>query len=192
MTLQELLDRYLLDKADLREASKLDYAKKLNQGFGDWLDKPIDSITRDKVLARRNQFTGGRDNKMRVLRLLMKYAVDTLKALWAKPKRKKRIIESDNLKDWMEAVLKLENEKAKVYLLLLLHTGIRDQDTRYLEWRDVDFKNDCFTARDTKNHSDYTAYLAPQIKPYLRSLHTITGGERFVFPGSSALACSKP
>jgi len=70
-------------------------------------------------------------------------------------------------------------------LLLLLHTGIRDSDARYLEWRDVDFKNDCFTVRDTKNHSDFTAYLAPQIKQYLKNLHTITGGSCFVFPGNT-------
>lgn len=198
ITLQELLDRYLSDKADLREASILDYTKKINQGFSDWLNKPINEITRDMVTARRKQFEGGRDNKLRVLRLLMRYAVVTLKALdenpvdilkdgglWAKPKRKKRMIPSDNLKDWYQSVLSLDNEKAKVYLLLLLHTGLRDQDVRYLEWKDVDFKNDCFIARDTKNHSDFTAYIAPQIKPYLRNLHALTGDNQYLFPGDS-------
>jgi len=197
ITLQELLDRYLADKSDLREASIKDYTKKLNQGFADWLNKPINDITRDMVTAKRNQFEGGRDNKMRVLRLLMSYAVTTHKALeenpvdvltdgklWAKPKRKKRMIARDHLKDWYEAVLSLDNEKAKVYLLLLLHTGLRDQDVRYLEWRDIDFKNDSLTARDTKNHSDFTAYIPPQIKPYLRSLHNLTGDNRFLFPGN--------
>lgn len=198
MTLQELLDRYLGDKIGLRELSVLDYTNKINQGFQDWLNKPINEITRDMVLARRKQFTGGADNKMRVLRLLMRYAVVTLKALddnpvdvmkdgslWAKPTRRKRMIPSDNLKDWYNAVLHLENEQAKVYLLLLLHTGLRDQDIRYLEWNDVDFKNDCFIARDTKNSSDFTAYLAPQIKPYLRALQDKTGSGRYVFPGDS-------
>lgn len=198
ITLQELLNKYLQDKSDLREASVFDYTQKMNQGFSDWLSKPINEITRDMVLARRKQLEGGRDNKLRVLRLLMRYAVVTLKALdenpvdvlrdgslWSKPKRKKRMIPSDNLKDWYNAVLNLKNEKAKVYLLLLLHTGLRDQDVRYLEWKDVDFKNDCFIARDTKNHSDFTAYLAPQIKPYLRSLQTLTGDNHFVFPGES-------
>jgi integrase len=198
ITLQELLDKYLADKTDLREASILDYTKKINQGFSDWLNKPIGDISRDMVLARRKQFEGGRDNKLRVLRLLMRYAVVTLKALdenpvdvlrdgslWTKPKRKKRMIQSDNLKDWYQSVLRLGNEKAKVYLLLLLHTGLRDQDVRYLEWKDVDFKNDCFVARDTKNHSDFTAYIAPQIKPYLRSLQALTGDNQYLFPGDS-------
>ncbi|MEI7996095.1 MAG: integrase family protein [Methylococcaceae bacterium] len=198
ITLQELLDKYLADKTDLREASILDYTKKVNQGFSDWLNKPICEISRDMVLARRKQFEGGRDNKLRVLRLLMRYAVVTLKALdenpvdvlrdgslWKKPTRKKRMIQSDNLKDWYQSVLNLENERAKVYLLLLIHTGLRDTDVRYLEWKDVDFKNDCFIARNTKNHSDFTAYIAPQIKPYLRSLQALTGNGQYLFTGDA-------
>ncbi|CCE21893.1 tyrosine-type recombinase/integrase [Methylotuvimicrobium alcaliphilum] len=157
---------------------------------------PVNKITRDMVKARRNALEHGVDNKMRVLRLLMKYAHKTLKAiddnpvdvltdgkLWQKPKRKTRTIPSDKLKSWYDAVLGLEHEKAKVYLLLLLHTGLRDKDVRSLEWRDVDFKNDCFLVRDTKNHTDFTAFIAPQIKPYLRGLQASTGRNRFVFPG---------
>lgn len=198
ITLRELLNRYLTDKSDLREASVIDYTKKLNQGFSDWMDKPINEITRDMVLSRRKQFEGGRDNKLRVLRLLMRYAVVTLKAidenpvdvlrdgsLWTKPKRKKRMIPSDKLKDWYQAVLNLENEKAKVYLLLLLHNGLRDQDIRYLEWTDIDFENQRLTARDTKNHTDFTTYIAPQIMPWLKNLQNLTGDSRYVFPGDS-------
>ncbi len=114
MTLQDLLNRYLADKTKLREVSVYDYTKKIQIGFPDWLDKPINQITRDMVLARRKQFTGGTDNKLRVLRLLMRYAVVTLKALdenpvdvmkdgslWAKPTRRKRMIPSDSLKTGM-------------------------------------------------------------------------------------------
>jgi len=198
ITLQQLFDIYLEDKIDLREASKLDYTRKLKQGFSDWLNKPINEITREMIKTRRNSFTGGRDNKMRVLRLLMRYAHRTLKViddnpvdiltegkLWQKPKRKKRMISRSNLKTWYQAVLDLDNEKAKVYLLLLLHTGLRDKDIRFLKWKDVDFNHDCFVVHDTKNHSDFTAYIAPQIKPYLISLKKKTGTHEFVFPGKS-------
>ena len=198
ITLTELLNIYLEDKSDLRTASVTDYTKKINQGFADWLDKPINKITREMVKAKRNSFTGGRDNKMRVLRLLMTYAHKTLKVidenpvdiltegkLWAKSTRRARMIPSDSLKDWYQAVLDLDNEKAKVYLLLLIHTGLRDQDVRYLTWKDIDFKNDSFIARDTKNHTDFTAYIAPQIKPYLRNLQTVTGKNKFLFPGKT-------
>jgi len=196
ITLIELLEIYLKDKPNLRDASITDYTKKLNQGFSDWLNKPINDINRDMVKAKRNSFTGGRDNKMRVLRLLMSYAHTTLKAidtnpvdiltdghLWEKAKRKKRKISSDNLKGWYSAVLNLENEKAKVYLLLLVHTGLRDTDVRYLKWKDIDLKHNSLIARDTKNSTDFTAYIASQIQPYLINLHTLAGNEEFVFPG---------
>ena len=198
ITLNELLETYLKDKSDLRAASVTDYTKKINQGFSNWLDRPVNEITRDMVKAKRNSFTGGRDNKMRVLRLLMTYAHKTLKVidenpvdiltegkLWAKSTRRARMIPSDSLKDWYQAVLELDNEKAKVYLLLLIHTGLRDQDVRYLTWKDINFKSDSFIARDTKNHTDFTAYIAPQIKPYLRNLQTVTGKNKFVFPGET-------
>jgi integrase len=198
-TLKELFALYLEDKTALRKATIKDYTKQIQSpsGFADWLDKPINDITRDMVQARRKQFTGGADNKMRVLRALMNYAialkvivenpVNILKdgKLWSKPKRRKRMIPSDNLKNWYDSVIKLPNEKAKVYLLLLLHSGLRDQDIRKLEWEDIDFKNDCFIARDTKSHNDFTAYIAPQIKPYLRSLHESTGNGKYVFPGNN-------
>lgn len=195
ITLSKLFETYLKDKSDLRPATVTDYTRKLNQGFSDWLDKPINEITWEMVKSKRNSFTGGRDNKMRVLRLLLAYAHKTLKAidenpvdiltegkLWAKSTRKSRMIPSDHLKDWYQAVLDLDNEKAKVYLLLLIHTGLRDQDVRYLQWKDIDFKNDSFIARDTQNHTDFTAYIAPQVKPYLRSLKALTGNTPFVFP----------
>jgi len=198
ITLLELFHRYLSDKPDLREATVRDYTK-IIKAFSDWHNKPINEITRDMVLARRKEFQGGRDNKLRVLRLLLRYAVVSLKILdenpvdvltdgkfWSKPKRKKRMISADRLKDWYQAVLDLENEKAKVYLLLLLYTGLRDQDVRYLEWKDIDFNNDSFIARDTKNHSDFTAYIAPQLKPYLIGLQAFTGHSPYLFPGDSA------
>jgi integrase len=72
-----------------------------------------------------------------------------------------------------------------MYLLLFLHKGLSDQDVRYLEWKDVDFKNDSFIARDAKKHTDFTAYIAPQIKPYFRDLQALTGDKRFVFPSDS-------
>lgn len=39
---------------------------------------------------------------------------------------------------------------------------------------------------DTKNHSNFTAYIPMQLKPYLRNLQELTGGNTFVFPGDNA------
>ncbi|MGZ8934440.1 MAG: tyrosine-type recombinase/integrase [Methylobacter sp.] len=197
ITLIELLERYLSQK-NLRPASILDYRKKAHQGFEDWLNKPVNSITRDMVLARHKKLDHGIDNKMRVLRLLMGYAmalkiitanpVDVLKdvGLWSKLKRRKRIISVDTLAAWYAAVLQLSNQKAKVYLLVLLYTGFRSSEALHMRWRDVDFKNDTLTVRDTKNHTDFTTFIPTQLKPYLRHLQGLTGDSSFVFPGGTA------
>jgi len=104
------------------------------------------------VAMRHKKLPGNstsKDNKMRVVRLLMRYAMalkiinesptDVLKktelGLWSKPSRNSRIISADNLKDLYEAVLKLNNQKAKTYLLLLLYTGLRANGTLHLRER---------------------------------------------------------
>ncbi len=204
MTLSELMAKYIEQKGlKLSSGTAADYQKKLNEGFPDWLDKPVNTITREMVAARHKNLPGNsvtKDNKMRILRLLMRYALalkiieesptDILKkselALWSKPTRKSRIIPADSLKDWYEAVLQLTNPKAKTYLLLLLYTGLRANEALHLEWKNVDFKNDNLTVMDTKNHSNFTTYIPIQLKPYLRNLFEVTGGNLYVFPGDNA------
>ncbi len=200
MTVAELMTQYIEQKT-LRSGTAADYRKKLGEGFSDWLDKPVNSITRDMVLVRHKNLPGNgtsKDNKMRILRLLMRYALalkiitesptDALRdvGLWSKPTRKSRIIAADRLKDWYEAVLQLTNPKAKTYLLLLLYTGLRANEALHLKWKNVDFKNDSITVMDTKNHSDFTTYIPMQLKPCLRSLQELTGNNAFVFPGDNA------
>ena len=58
----------------LRSGTAADYQKKLSEGFADWLDKPVNEITRDMVLCVIKSLPGNstsKDNKMRILRLLM-------------------------------------------------------------------------------------------------------------------------
>ena len=201
ITLQELFDQYLANKNNLREATVSDYSYKLKQGFSDWLDKPVNTITPNMVLARRRQLNasvGGVDAKLKVLRFLLHYAVRrkiievnpvsaiTEEKLWEDPVRRQRLIPREKLKSWYAAVLALENEKARVYLLVLLYTGLRDSDVRYMEWADVDFDKDCFLARDTKNGSDFVAYIAPQLKPHLRALQALTGEGKYLFTGDNS------
>ncbi len=204
ITLSELMTQYIEQKGlKLKEGTATDYRKKLGEGFSDWLDKPVNAITREMVAKRHKTLPGNstsKDNKMRVLRLLMRSALalkiitenpcDVLKKseldLWSKPTRKNRIIPADSLKEWYEAVLELTNPKAKTYLLLLLYTGLRANEALHLEWKNVDFKNDTVTVMETKNHSNFTTYIPTQLKPYLRSLQELTGDNNFVFPGDNA------
>ncbi len=203
MTLSELMTKYIEQKGiKLSSGTAGDYQKKLNEGFPDWLDNSVNTITREMVAKRHKDLPGNstsKDNKMRILRLLMNSALalkiinenptDILKkselTLWSKPSRKSRIIHADGLKDWYEAVLQLTNPKAKTYLLLLLYTGLRANEALHLEWKNVDFKNDNLTVMDTKNHSNFTTYIPTQLKPYLKNLQEVTGGSQFVFTGDN-------
>ena len=106
---------------------------------------------------------------------------------WSKPTRREQVIPSANLKDWAAAVGKLKNRKAKVYLLLLLYTGLRAREALHLRWADIDFTNDCLTFKDTKNHSDFTTYIPSVLKVYLRDLQALTGDNVFCFPGSDSI-----
>lgn len=203
MTLSELMTKYIEQKGlKLSASTAADYQKKLGEGFSDWLDKPVNAITREMVAKRHKDLPGNstsKDNKMRILRLLMNSALalkiidesptDVLKKaeldLWSKPTRKSRIIPADRLHEWYEAVLQLTNSKAKTYLLLLLYSGLRANEALHMEWKNVDFKNDTLTVMDTKNHSNFTTYIPVQLKPYLRNLQELTGSDTFVFPGDT-------
>ena len=198
MTLAELLDRYLAHK-NLKTSTANNYRLKFNQGFSDWADKPINSISRDIVLARHKSLTGSattRDNKLRVLRFLMRYAVaihaideaptDVLKhaGLWGKPKRKDRIIPADKLADWYHTVTGLDSIRAKVYLLLLLYTGLRSGEALNLKWKEIDFDRDSLTVRDTKSHNDFSTHIARPLKPFLRELQRETGNHVYTLAGT--------
>jgi len=197
ISLGKLLEKYLTHK-NLKPYTKKDYQLKFNAAFSDWAELPVTRLTRDMVLKRHNSLPGTattRDNKMRILRFLMRYAValkiideaptDILKdtGSWSKPTRKNRIISSEQLPVWYRAVDELDSIRAKTYLFLLLYTGLRAGEALGMKWQDVNFKTDSLTVRDTKNHSDFSTHIAAPLKPYLRKLAQETGKTDYVFAG---------
>ena len=204
ITLSELMSDYIEQKGlKLRASTAADYQKKLKEGFSDWLDKPVTAISREMVAMRHKKLPGNstsKDNKMRILRILMRYAqtikiidespTDVLKkaelGLWSKPVRKSRIIPADRLKIWYEAVLQINNQKVKNYIFLLLYTGLRANEALRLQWEDIDFKNDSITVMNTKNGTNFSTYMPLKLKSYLLNLKEHTGYSNYVFPGITA------
>ena len=198
--LGELLNLYIEQK-DLKQSTAHDYRKKARQGFVDWFGKPVHTITEEMILKRHKELSSTsattRDNKFRVLRLVMQYAVatrvikdspvDVLKRikLWSKPIRKKRIIPADRLAEWYNATLELENRNTKVFLLLLIHTGLRTGEALALQWADIDFHADTMLIRDPKNKNDFTAFIPRQLKPILREQQAETGHLHYLFASHS-------
>lgn len=182
---------------DLKPRTIKNYRSALNTSFNDWKNLPVQSITEAMVLKRYGLLTrtgvATANVGARVLRLTLKHAktigaVDTVatdiladKRAWNKEKRAERIIKMSDIKPWFESVTGLENECAKVYLLMMIFTGFRSSEAMNLQWADVDFKKNILTVRNTKNGSDFTQFIPKQFMPYLKCLRDVTGHSQWVF-----------
>lgn len=195
--LGDVLEQYIHER-DLKPYTVKNYRYKLEQGFNDWLIFPVSQITEDMILRRHKVLTKkGKttaNTTMRVLRLTLNYAeaVGMLETnptkilskarLWHKNQRKNRVIPSTKLKAWYQAVESLENEKAKIYLFMLLYMGFRSSEALTLEWQNIDLKQEVITLRDTKNRSDHSLPIPRQIISYLKELSLEQEHGRWVFP----------
>ncbi len=194
--LGKVLELYLADR-QLKPTTIKDYRYKLKLGFDDWLKKPINSINESMVLARHKKIskTGKTtaNTTMRVLRLTLNYAnaigiidnnptkIISKARLWHKNERKSRVIPSDKLKAWYDAVNALSNEKAKTYFLMILYMGLRSSEALTLEWEHIDLKNKKITIYDTKNGTDHRLAIPAPLIPYIKNLQTITGESKWAF-----------
>lgn len=197
-TLADVLDLYLSER-ELKPYTVSNYRYKLKLGFGDWLDKPVSNITEDMILKRHKKISAtGKttaNTTMRVLRLTLNYAeavgmiegnpanILSKARLWHKNNRKDRVIPSNKLHVWHEAVDSLDNERAKVYLLMALYMGFRSSELLTLEWSHVDIEAQVITLLDTKNSTDHRLPIPLPLIPYISALKDLTGGHEWVFAG---------
>ena len=116
---------------------------------------------------------------------------------WYREKSRSNIIQPNDLKRWYSAVKELPHNKinnirvnisdtVSDYLVFILLTGLRQSEASSLLWVDVDFNNEMFTVRDTKNHTDHTLPLTSPLLDLLnkRGVNSISD---FVFPGNNNL-----
>jgi len=212
VTLRQVFDDYISDRKSLKAGTVLDYQNAMNQTFSDWLDKPIKSITRDKVRQRhteRGQKSPARANgSFRVLRALCNFAMhryedangisvierNPVKILsdtkaWYRVDRRQTYIEANDLPKWFEAVSALpENvvsdnaSTVSDYLLFLLFTGVRREEAACLKWDDINFNINYFTLDDTKNRETVKLPLCSFLQDLLGRRYKTRINE-FVFPG---------
>jgi len=84
VTLGQVVEAYLKDRRSLKDSSRADILKHLEGSFSDWKDKPVVSITRDKVLTRfrerSNKSHAQANLSFRYLRALINYAIGAYRA----------------------------------------------------------------------------------------------------------------
>jgi integrase len=130
------------------------------------------------------------DNCMRTLRAVLNYAfedddgmvtyanpVNVLSSrkrkAWFKVDRRRTLIKNSDLPAWYKAVMALDNDIARDYLLFLLFTGLRRTEIAKLKWEHVDLHDRCFTLIGgftgvTKNKE----YATLPLSDYLHALLT--------------------
>lgn len=86
---------------------------------------------------------------------------------WYRVERRQTVIKPHELEPWFNAIMNLKNdaisqnrETIRDYLLLVLLTGLRREESASMTWNNVDLKARTLKVIDTKNHMDHTLPLS--------------------------------
>ena len=191
VSLRETYKAYLLSRKDLKPNTLHDYKRCIEGSLGDWLEKPVTSITKDMVEERHSKLGAKSharaNNTMRVLRALMNYATEKYEAQDGKPvlssnpvdrlsksrawynvKRRQTLLTPTQLKPWYEATMLLNQETTRDFLHFILFTGLRRSEATMLTWEYVDFKERSFLIADTKNKEPHRLPMTDFIEDLLK------------------------
>lgn len=211
VTLSQAFEEYVTLRHGLKPSTIHDYRRGMREFFGDWLNRPLQTISKDAVAHRhaKNAHRPVRaNNAFRVLRAVFNFAAGQYEdskgrslfpdnpvnrishnRSWFRVERRRTIIKWDKLPAWFDAVQELraaaDDRQARTvgdFLTLLLFTGMRRSEGLTLKWDDVDFANRSFTLRDTKNREPHTLPL-PDFLFNLLSARREGSASPFVFPG---------
>lgn len=209
ITLEQVFNDYKQARKSLKHNTLYNYERVLNIGFASWKNKPLLSITKDKVAKHHEKL--GKENgeayanlAMRLLRALFNFAAgqyedslgksviteNPVKRLsqtraWYRVERRQSFIKTHELHPWYLGIQQLQNETLRDYLLLIVLTGLRRQEAATLRWDQVDLKARTLTVLDTKNHESHTLPLSNYLYELLLS-RSQTRINEYVFPGTGA------
>ena len=152
-TLKAYVELYV-ERHPLSEGSKLGYSAMMDEHLEDWLDLSLPTITGHMVEERYHALvkTNGAATAnlcMRIFRAVYNYAADRdrtmppnpalmLKRQWKKLMPRTRLVGAERMAAFYAAVLKLENQIQRDYILFLLFTGLRRTAAASLTWDRVD------------------------------------------------------
>jgi integrase len=212
ITLAEVLEKYL-DSRSLRPNSIRSFRQVLRRCLGDWLNKPIRSITKDMVEARHRELTritrqgttGKAQANMAIERLgiLLNFAMNNFEIDgqpvilfnpvrrlsqnrgWHHVPRRQTIIPDYKLADWYRSVIILRKGVVRDYLLFLLFTGFRRNEAATLRWDDIDFNDKVVRVRAelAKNRREHRLPLSDFLLALLQCRKRACGESNYVFPG---------
>jgi len=171
--------------------------------FGAWLDRPIDGITVEDVLALKqacgkkryavrahvkfvstlfNWSAGSRDGKIN----FWKVANPAADVSVPKKEKRKRFLQPDELVRFNAELEKEEHKVLVDVLTLLLATGARKSNVYAMRWQDVSFELRRWSVPMSKSGVGYEINLTTAaLKVLERRRREIAETETFVFPARS-------
>lgn len=212
LTLQEVSEDYIRDRRKLKPSSIADIRKHLRTTFSDWSNKPVTSITRDKVRAKfreRSDVSPAQANQgFRILRALLNYARATYRPddkpilpenpvailhdanMWNTVNPRNDKIPKDRIGaawNWIEKQRRASDQTVTSRtiadcLAFLLLTGARIGEAVTLRWDHVDLEDGHFRLDDPKNRS---AITLPISRTLVEILLQRPRTNEYVFPGRS-------
>jgi integrase len=206
VTLEQAFREFLKARKALSPRTVYDYKRLLDTHLADWKDRPLVSITKDKVQQRHAELgeasgAAQANYAMRFLRSLLNFAMvkyedgkgrsilseNPVKRLsqaraWYRVDRRTNYIKPQKMKTWFNAVLALEDETVRDYLIFVLLTGLRRGEAARLKWAWVDLESRSFTVPDTKNKQHHTLPLSDYLFDMLKR-RARTGEYVFPAPG---------
>jgi integrase len=203
ITLEKALEEYFASKLQIREGSKRTYTCLLTKWLGDWMEKPLEEISKNKVAKRHLKIASEcsevtANNVMRTFRAIYNHSqalsdgalpenptkILSSSGQWFQVGRRQTVIKEHQLKAWHDAVRGYSNPVAGDALLVLLFTGCREQEILTLQWSDVDMKAKTFRIRSeiAKNHKEHTLPMSDAVFSILNQ-RLVLRENTWVFPG---------
>lgn len=205
ITLGEVFAAFL-DSRQLKPKTVKDYTGVMNNIYPDWQKLPITDITRDAVERRHKKIGSERGEAYanlgaRTLRSVLNYAsakYETGKGLsilpenpvkrisqtkgWFNVDRRTGHLKPHQLQVWFDAVLNISNDTIRDYLLFIILTGCRKDESARLQWTDVDLIDKSYLLRDPKNKRPIQLPLSDYLLDMLikRKANSVSD---YVFPG---------
>lgn len=205
ITLNEVFEDFLQSRKNLKPRTVSDYKNAIEKNFKDWKRKPITEITKSMVAKRHTKLgetigAAQSNQSMRVLRALFNFAqgwyedargkpligINPVRVLsetkgWYRVDRRRTYIKPPDLSAWFDAVMELENETIRDFLLFCLFTGFRREEGSSLNFEQIDFRHKTIHLPDPKNREPFFLPMSDFILELLRKRMELTGGG-FVFP----------
>ena len=104
---------------------------------------------------------------------------------WFKANRRTGHIKAHQLETWFQAVLHIDNSTIRDYLIFVLLTGTRKDESAKLQWTDIDLADKSYILRDPKNNRPIQLPLSDYLADMLLA-RKLQSDSPFVFSGTGA------